>query len=373
MATPLVYPVHVEAALDPRLSRWLWLVKWVLAIPHYVVLAFLWLGFAVTSVVAFFAILVTGRYPRAIFTYNVGVLRWSWRVTYYAYGALGTDRYPPFTLDEVEDYPAHLSIDYPEHLSRGLVLVKWWLLALPHYVIVAVFLGGTVWTSSRSDEHWQWNLGSNGLVGILVLIAAVILAVTGSYPRSLFDAVLGMQRWALRVAAYAGLMTDVYPPFRLDQGGSDPRQVALSPAELSPPGRSGRTRSDRRRTGVATSMDGRADRHAPRRIGGLPDVARPACRGGRAGCRRPGQPGRCRVPDVPVRRPGEHRLRDLLRSDDPEPGRRRLGPPVPDARHPAVPGHGAGCRSAGLRGRRPDGHGRDVPARGRSRHLARGQ
>ncbi len=235
MATPLVYPVHVDAALDPRLSRWLWLVKWVLAVPHYVVLALLWLGFAVTSVIAFFAILATGRYPRSIFTYNVGVLRWSWRVTYYAYGALGTDRYPPFTLDEVEDYPAHLSIDYPEHLSRGLVLVKWWLLALPHYVIVAIFLGGTVWTSSRSDEHWQWNLGSNGLVGILVLIAAVILAVTGSYPRSLFDAVLGMQRWALRVAAYAGLMTDVYPPFRLDQGGSDPSQVALSPAGPSSP------------------------------------------------------------------------------------------------------------------------------------------
>jgi hypothetical protein len=213
MATSVVYPVHVNAALDPKSSRWLWLVKWVLVIPHYVVLAFLWLGFIVSSVVAFFAILITGRYPRAIF---------NWRVTYYAYGALGTDRYPPFTLKDVEDYPAHLSVDYPTHLSRGLVLVKWWLLAIPHYIIVGVFVGGGAWAVNRSDS-WQWNLGgSGGLVGILVIIAAVILAVTGAYPRSLYDLILGMNRWALRVAGYAALMTDVYPPFRLDQGGSDP-------------------------------------------------------------------------------------------------------------------------------------------------------
>jgi hypothetical protein len=222
MATSVAYPVHVDAAVDPRSSRWLWLVKWILVIPHYVVLVPLWLGFMVTSVVAFFAILITGRYPRAIFNYNVGVMRWSWRVTYYAYGALGTDRYPPFTLAEVEDYPAHLSVDYPARLSRGLVLVKWWLLAIPHYIIVSVFVGGAVWGVNRSDD-WQWNLGaSGGIVGILVIIAAVILAITGAYPRPLYDVILGMNRWALRVAGYAALMTDVYPPFRLDIGGSDP-------------------------------------------------------------------------------------------------------------------------------------------------------
>ena len=217
------YPVHVDAEPDVRLSRWLWLVKWLLVLPHYVVLAFLWLAFVLLSVAAFFAILFTGRYPRTIFDFNVGVLRWSWRVGYYAYAALGTDRYPPFTLDEVPDYPAHLSVDYPEHLSRGLVLVKWWLLAIPHYLVVGLLVGSgayVAWDVTGSDQvNWLWG---GGLIGLLVLVAAVVLAVTGTYPRQIFDLVLGLNRWVVRVAAYAGLMTDEYPPFRLDQGGPDP-------------------------------------------------------------------------------------------------------------------------------------------------------
>jgi len=220
MSTAVAYPVRVDADLDTHLSRWLWLVKWFLAIPHYIVLAFLWIAFLAMSIVAFFAILFTGRYPRALFNFNVGVMRWTWRVQYYTYGALATDKYPPFTLAEAADYPAHLEITYPEHLSRGLVLVKWWLLAIPHYLIVGLFVGGGTAFAVHSG-HGGFGMGG-GVVGLLVLFAGVALAITGRYPRSIYDIVLGMNRWALRVAAYAGLMTDTYPPFRLDMGGHEP-------------------------------------------------------------------------------------------------------------------------------------------------------
>jgi hypothetical protein len=212
----------VTGELDPGLSRWLWLVKWLLAIPHYVVLFFLWIAYFAVTVVAFFAVLFTGRYPRALFDFNVGVLRWTWRVGFYAYGALGTDRYPPFTLER-SDYPARLEVPYPERLSRGLVLVKWWLLAIPHYIVVAILAGNWAWGWGwGGDWGWGWwsfgwTPGGGGLIGILVFFAGVALLFTGRYPRGLFDLVVALNRWVYRVVAYASLMRDEYPPFGLER------------------------------------------------------------------------------------------------------------------------------------------------------------
>jgi hypothetical protein len=228
--------VRLEGRLDPEVSRWLWLVKWLLAIPHWIVLVFLWIAFWVLWVVAFFAILFTGRYPRGIFDFNVGVVRWTWRVAFYSYSALGTDRYPPFTLEDVADYPARLHVDFPGQLSRGLVLVKWWLLAIPQYIIVAV-LGG--WASGAPGLLGVWRDGGwwegwPGLIGVLVLIGAVALLFTGRFPRGLFDLVVGLNRWVFRVIVYAGLMRDEYPPFRLDMGEVEPASTASADEATGP-------------------------------------------------------------------------------------------------------------------------------------------
>ena len=222
MTSPhIAYPLRLTGELDPEVGRWQWLFKWLLAIPHFVVLFFLWIGFVASTVVAGFAILFTGRYPRRIFDFNVGVLRWSWRVGFYSYSALGTDKYPRFTLADDPAYPARLEVEYPERLSRGLVLVKWWLLAIPQYLIVAIFTGGA-WSAWSDDGDGVLYASAGGLIGLLVLFAGLALLFTSRYPRPLYDFVLGLNRWVFRVVAYAGLMTDTYPPFRLDTGSTEP-------------------------------------------------------------------------------------------------------------------------------------------------------
>jgi hypothetical protein len=210
---PATYPARLEGRLDEPLSRWLWLVKWLLAIPHYLLLVFLWIAFVVVAVIAFFAILFTARYPRGLFEFNLGVLRWTWRVAFYSYGALATDRYPPFSLGEEPGYPATLYVEYPERLSRGLVLVKWWLLAIPHYLVVGVFVGGWGrWDGSNGGGPYYWG----GLITLLAIFAAIGLLFSGRYSRDIFRFVVGMNRWVFRLWAYASLMRDEYPPFRLD-------------------------------------------------------------------------------------------------------------------------------------------------------------
>lgn len=195
------YPVTITGELSHPPSAALWLIKWLLLIPHYVILSFLWIAYFFVAIIAFFAILFSGRFPRGLFEFNAGVLRWTWRVGFYGYNALGTDKYPPFSLKS-EDYPADLKVDYPEKLSPGLVLIKWWILAVPHYIVVWILNGG-------------FGVSHAGLGTILALFGAIARMFSNRYPEDIFKIVVGINRWSYRVAAYAGLMTDEYPPFRL--------------------------------------------------------------------------------------------------------------------------------------------------------------
>jgi Domain of unknown function (DUF4389) len=196
------YPVRVRGEIDAP-SRWLWLVKWcVLGVPHYPILITLYLIYPLTTIVAGVSIAFSGRYPRRLFDFHVGVLRWSWRVMNYRFPMNSTDKYPPFALTSRPDYPADLEVDYPERLSNGAVLVKWWLLGLPQVLVC-------------------WAM--EPLLQAICVISAVWLLRTGAIHRGMFDLLLGMVRWRYRVAVYVSLMRDEYPPFQLELGDDHAR------------------------------------------------------------------------------------------------------------------------------------------------------
>jgi hypothetical protein len=184
------YPVTFEVEYPEKLSRWLIFVKWLLAFPHWLILGVFGYLVELTTFISWFAILFTGRYPKALFDLAVVYLRWSARAT--AYVALLRDDYPPFGGGSPE-YPVRFNVEYPEKLSRLLIFVKW-LLAIPHLVILALL----------------------GVVGFVVyVIAWFAILFTGRFPRSLFDFLVGIGRWSVRVNAYIYLLRDDYPPFSL--------------------------------------------------------------------------------------------------------------------------------------------------------------
>jgi Domain of unknown function (DUF4389) len=193
-APPAAYPVHVDAERQDRYHRFMPLIKWFLAIPHYFVLVFLFIGVIFAKFIAFFAVLFTRRYPRGLFDYVVGVFRWSWRVQ--SYVQLLRDEYPPFSLEDDPNYPAHLDIAYPEDgIDRWRPLVQW-ILAIPFLIVVSLLS-----MISRAATF----------IGLFVIL------FTEELPEILFRLILVPQRWSVRGGAYIMFMTDRYPPFDFDE------------------------------------------------------------------------------------------------------------------------------------------------------------
>ena len=194
MTSPRAYPVALAGEYQEQVNRLLWLVKWIFVIPHVIVLWFLSVPMLITVPLSWVIIIIAGRYPEFLWAYHAGITRWSWRVNFYSYEAGGTDRYPPFSLQSRDDYPADLHIEYPERSSRLTALFRW-LLVIPHWIVV-YFL--------------------DTIRNLLVLFALLVVLFTGRYPVSLFDIIMAMNRWIYRVSAYSILLVDDYPPFSFD-------------------------------------------------------------------------------------------------------------------------------------------------------------
>ena len=190
-APSMSYPLTFDVRYPEELSRWLIFVKWLLVIPHLIVLYGLGVAATLITFIAWFVILFTKRYPPELFSFVVSINRWGANVT--AYTFLLTDDYPPFSW-EANEYPVTYDVEYPEELSRWLIFVKL-ILAIPHIIVLAFLFIGAF---------------------IALTVAWFAILFTERFPESLFDFLVGVLRWQYRVGAYTNLLRDEYPPFSLE-------------------------------------------------------------------------------------------------------------------------------------------------------------
>ncbi|MEK7400612.1 MAG: DUF4389 domain-containing protein [Candidatus Poribacteria bacterium] len=193
-------PIKYSVEYPERLSRGILLLRTFLGvfyacIPHGIILSLYGVAVGFVQFIAWWMILFTGKFPKGMFDFCVAYMRWSLR--YGAYMGLFSDKYPPFSGEENVEYPAiTFSLEYPETLSRGKLLLKtffgWAYVIIPHGVILALY---------------------SIAVAFVQFIAWWAVLFTAVYPRSMFDFVVSFIRWGIRVNAYLGYFTDVYPPF----------------------------------------------------------------------------------------------------------------------------------------------------------------
>ncbi len=185
------HPVSFDVAYPERLSRVLIFFKLLLAIPQFIVVYLLLIVLGLLTVLAWFAILFTGRYPKAFFEFTSGVLRWQANVM--AYVALLRDEYPPFSW-EPGDYALTLDIPRAERQSRFRLFVRF-ITIIPNQIVFQFVLIG--WTFTTFLSWWM-------------------ILFTGTYPRGLFKFSVGVVRWMQRQLAYFYLLRDEYPPYSVN-------------------------------------------------------------------------------------------------------------------------------------------------------------
>ncbi len=196
MSTSVPYPLQLEFHAERDITRWRPFVQWFLAIPHLMIAWALRSLRQVLTLISLFMVLFTKRIPRPIFDAIVMAYRYEWRAMSYA--LFMHEDYPPFDFDlssEDDGMESHTSLRliYQEHLERWKPLYKWFLAIPQYFVLAAVFVAACV--------------------GIIV--GSLVVLVTGQYPEKIRNFLVDAYRYALRVEAYVGFLTDRYPPFSL--------------------------------------------------------------------------------------------------------------------------------------------------------------
>jgi hypothetical protein len=187
------FPVRFEVDYPGEYNRWLPLVKWLLAIPHWIALFFVAIGAFFAIIGAFFAVLFTAKYPQGIFNFLVGFWRWAMRVSVYAF--LQIDAYPPFSLADDPNYPVRFDVEYPPEgkIARWRALFAW-VPVIPQLIIATIL----VW-----------------IAYIATVISFFAILFTKSNPRGVFDFIVKALQFQNRANAYAYFMTEKYPGFDL--------------------------------------------------------------------------------------------------------------------------------------------------------------
>lgn len=253
------YPIDIRAHYPERSSRgWatltILLIKFIALIPHFFVLIFLGIAQFFVALVAQVAVVINGEYPAGMFAFVTGVLRWNTWVC--AFMLSLSDRYPPFTLQPVDDYPVDVVAERPAQSNRLYALFT----VIVEVVFIAAIIALTVYfardTGGGASTGRGYDFSSNAGAGLLLRqIAALphffmlfflgiavfvlwvvvqwVILFSARFPRGMFDFVAGVVRWQTRVSGYALGLSDQYPPFTLEAPTKGP-EPSLPSAPLPP-------------------------------------------------------------------------------------------------------------------------------------------